>query len=304
MSTTDAGNWLVTWLKAARAPFLIVSAVPACLGGAIAYARSGQSGFDLLGFALALIGVLMAQSAADFLDDYHDYRTGVLGHKEEQFHDSPLLAGQVSPRQVLAAGLGCAFIAFGVGVYFLWRVTVPVLVLASIGGLIVFFYTAPPLRLNFRGFGELALFLAFGPLLTLGVTTVLVGHLELEAALAGVPLGIFTMNVGHISNLFDVPSDRASGKRTIAVRLGQRGSVWFLAVLSALAYLTLVVAVIAGVTPRWSLLGLATLPLAANVVRLAARYERQRAYTPAMAQAIALTTITGLILTVAYVLAK
>jgi hypothetical protein len=46
------------------------------------------------------------------------------------------------------------------------------------------------------------------------------------------------------------------------------------------------------------------MPLAANVVRLSARYDRQGAYTPAMAQAVALTTITGVILTVAYVLTK
>jgi len=290
----------VIWLKAARAPFLIVSAIPACLGGAIAYAHGR---FDGWWFALATLGVVLAQSAADFLDDFYDFKTGTLGHKEDQFHDSPLITGQVSAGQVLAAGIVCALLALGIGIFFLIRVGMPVLILALIGGLIVIFYTAPPVKLNFRGFGESALFLAFGPLLVLGVTTVLTGSLGWEPFIAGIPLGLFTMNVGHVSNIFDVPSDLASNKMTLAARVGQSKAVVLLGLFSTLAYVSVLVGVVFDVLPIWTLIVLITLPLALSVVRLTHRFNEPDGYTPAMGKAIALTTLTGILMCLAYILA-
>ncbi len=292
-------EWLLVWFKAARAPFLIVSVIPACLGGAIAYAHGSFNGWW---FAAATLGVVLAHSAADFLDDYYDFKTGVLGHKEDQFHDSPLVSGQVTAGQVLAAGIGCAVCALGIGILFLIRVGMPVAALALMGGLIVIFYTAPPLKLNFRGYGETALFLAFGPMLVLGVTTVLTGTLGWEPFIAGLPLGLLTMNVGHVSNIFDVPSDLASDKLTVAARVGQAKAVVLLGIFSALAYLSVLTGVAFDVLPTWTLIVLITLPLAVNVVRLTSRYEEPDGYTPAMGQAIALTTLTGILMCLGYLL--
>ncbi len=95
---------------------MIVSAIPTCLGGALAYAHGS---FDLVLFLLVLGGVLMAQSAADFIDDYCDYYAQNFGNKDQQFHDSPLLSGRITPRQVLIAGLVCTAVAGGIGVYLL-----------------------------------------------------------------------------------------------------------------------------------------------------------------------------------------
>ena len=124
-------DWLVTWFKAARAPFLIVSAVPVCVGGAIAYA-SGV--FDAWLFGLVLAGVVLAHSAADFVDDYYDFLNGNLGNKEQKFHDSPLISGRVTPGQVLGAGIGCAAAALAIGVYLLVVVGWPVLYLGLAPG--------------------------------------------------------------------------------------------------------------------------------------------------------------------------
>jgi 1,4-dihydroxy-2-naphthoate octaprenyltransferase len=287
----------VIWFKAARAPFLIVSIIPACLGGAIAYAHESFNGWW---FVLATLGVVLAHSAADFLDDYYDFKTGVLGHKEDQFHDSPLISGEVTAGQVLGAGIGCVLGALAIGLFFLLRVGTPVAVLALLGGAIVFFYTAPPLKLNFRGFGETALFLAFGPLLVLGITTVLTGTLDWEPVIAGLPLGLLTMNVGHISNIFDVPSDLESNKMTVAVRLGQAKAVFALGLFSGLAYLSVLVGVVSNILPMWTLVVWITLPLAVNVVRLSSRFDEPDGYTPAMGQAIALTTTVGILMCLAY----
>ncbi len=165
-------NWLKVWFKAARAPFLIVSIVPGTLAGIMALKAGMWNG---LHFALALVGAVLAHSAGDFFDDYYDFKSNTLGHKEQQFHDSPIIHGQVTAGQVLWAGIGCSVIALGIGAYFLITVGLPIVYIAAVTGLIAVFYTAPPVRLNFMGFGETGLFFAFGPLLTLGIWTAVTG---------------------------------------------------------------------------------------------------------------------------------
>ncbi|NLI39803.1 MAG: prenyltransferase [Caldisericales bacterium] len=291
-------NWFVLWFKAARAPFLITSLIPSILAGMIARSHGL---FSWLPFVLATVGVVMAHSAGDFFDDYYDFKKGVLGHKDEQFHDSPLIDGKVTPGQVLAAGIGCAIVALACGAYFLFTVGLPVVYMAIAGGIIAVFYTAPPVSLNFRGFGETALFFAFGPLVTLGVYVAMTGTFSYEALVASIPLGLLTMNIGFISNIFDVPSDTQHEKITMAVRLGQKNSVVMLAIFEFLAFAVLGFGVIINLLPVWTLIALIMLPLAASIIVATSKYQIQGRYVVAMTQAIMLTTFVGILMILGYI---
>ena len=110
--------WLSTWFKAARAPFLVVSFLPALLGGIVA-ASHGPINMGV--FIAAVIGIVMAHSAADFIDDYFDYKKGNLGNKVQQFHDSPLIDQRVTLNQVLIATAICLVIAGAAGIYVLCK---------------------------------------------------------------------------------------------------------------------------------------------------------------------------------------
>ena len=292
-------DWVVTWLKAARAPFLVVSLMPVCVGAAIA-ASHGKTSWLLV--TLMVVGVLMAQSAADFIDDYFDFRTKNFGNKDKQFHDSPLLDGKITPGQVLAAGIGCLVASLVIGLWLLAVAGAPVLYLSLAGGFIAIFYTSPPVRLNYRGFGEVALFLAFGPLLVVGVCYVLTGGLSWEPLVAALPLGTFTMNVGIVSHTFDYESDVAAGKMSLIVRYGQVNAVRIVAVGSALVYVVLAAAVAGGLMPAWSLLVILTAPLAWDTVRAASKFSDKSHYMPAMSRAIAVSTLTGVLLCVGYLI--
>jgi 1,4-dihydroxy-2-naphthoate octaprenyltransferase len=290
-------EWFVTWFKAARAPFLVVSFIPAVLGGVIAY---WHGGFDWTVFIIVTMGVVMAHSAADFIDDYFDFKTGNLGNKAKQFHDSPLIDGKVTTGQVLAATLFCLAIAGGAGLYLLLEVGYPVVIMTAIGAFIVFFYTSPPIKLNYRGLGETMLFIAFGPMIVFGVYFVLTKEFSFEALLASVPLGIFTMNVGMVSNTFDYNDDVASGKRSIPVRIGQAGAVRLIIITNIIAYASIIVGAVSGIIPMMTLLMLITAPISVQVVRRTRLYGDTSNYTPAMTAAIALSTIAGVLLCVAY----
>ncbi|HOU08858.1 MAG TPA: prenyltransferase [Caldisericia bacterium] len=291
-------NWFVLWFKAARTPFLITSLIPSILAGMIARSHGL---FSWLPFVLATVGVVMAHSAGDFFDDYYDFKKGVLGHKDEQFHDSPLIDGKVTPGQVLAAGIGCAIVALACGAYFLFTIGLPVVYMAIAGGIIAVFYTAPPISLNFRGFGETALFFAFGPLVTLGVYVAMTGTFSYEALVASIPLGLLTMNIGFISNIFDVPSDTQHEKITMAVRLGQKNSVVMLAIFEFLAFAVLGFGVIINLLPVWTLIALIMLPLAASIIVATSKYQIQGRYVVAMTQAIMLTTFVGILMILGYI---
>jgi 1,4-dihydroxy-2-naphthoate octaprenyltransferase len=287
------------WLKAARAPFLIVSFIPAVLGGIIAY-YNGY--FDWTIFVLATIGIVMAHSAGDFVDDYFDYINGNLGNKEQQFHDSPLISGKVTLRQVLIATIICLAIAGGIGIYLLFEIGMPVLYLMLAGTFIVLFYTSPPVRLNYRGLGETALFFAFGPMIVVGIYYVLTGTITWEPVFASLPLGIFTMNVGIVSNTFDYEDDIKNGKRCIPVRFGQPFAVRLVIIGTVLAYLSITAGVLLGFMPVWSLISLATIPLAIGVIVKTSKFHDTSNYTSAMGMAIGLTTIMGIMMVGGYII--
>jgi 1,4-dihydroxy-2-naphthoate octaprenyltransferase len=292
-------QWLVTWFKAARAPFLVVSILPCLLGGAMAYARGS---FDMLIFVLATVGIVLAHSAGDFVDDYFDYQTGNLGNKVQQFHDSPLIDGKVSLKQVLTAIIVCLAISFVAGVVTFIKVGYPVLVLVAAGLVAVFFYTSPPLKLNYRGLGETVLFLAFGPMIVFGVWYVLTGKVTAEPFLISFVPGIFTMNVGVVSNTFDYHDDVRSGKRTLSVRFGQAAALRIIAITTVVAYLSIVLGALSGILPIWTLLALLTVPLALNMLHHAGKYADESHYTPAMGRIIALSSVATAILITAYIL--
>ncbi len=288
---------ITVWFKAARAPFLVVSIIPALLGGAIAY-HYGM--FNWLQFVLVTIGIVSAHSAADFIDDYFDFKNGNLGNKEQQFHDSPLIHGEVTLKQVMAATIICLAISVGIGIYLLLEVGTPVIYLALAGAFIVFFYTSPPIRLNYRGLGETALFFAFGPMIVFGVFFVLTKHFSMEPLLASIPLGIFTMNVGIVSNIFDYEDDVKSGKKCMPVRIGQPNTWKVLMIVSMAGFLVIPLAVILHIMPLWTLIGILTIPLGLGVLKSTKNFRDVSFYTGAMSKAIALSSVTGILLIVAY----
>lgn len=286
------------WFKAARAPFLVVSLIPAILGGVIAW-KDGI--FDWTIFILTTVAIVLAHSAADFIDDYFDYKNGNLGNKEQQFHDSPLISGEITPKQVIWATIICLVPALGIGVYLFYLIGLPVLLMAALGTFIVFFYTSPPFRLNYRGVGESSLFIAFGPMIVFGVYYVITRQFSWEPVLLGIPLGIFTMNVGLVSNTFDYEDDIKSAKKTFPVRFGQANAVKLLNWGTIVAF---TVVITGAIFKEVSLLSLTILLLTFIAYKVSAdttKYRDLSKYTKAMGSAIALSSLAGIILTIAYI---
>jgi 1,4-dihydroxy-2-naphthoate octaprenyltransferase len=144
------------------------------------------------------------------------------------------------------------------------------------------------------------LFLAFGPMIVTGVYIVLAGQFSWEALIISLVPGVFTMNIGVVSNTFDYLDDIKSGKRTFSVRFGQQAAVRLIMIGSVIAYLAIVIGAAIQLLPVWTLLVLITIPLSFQVVKHASQYEDESHYTPAMTRAIALSSVASLLLIAAY----
>jgi 1,4-dihydroxy-2-naphthoate octaprenyltransferase len=140
--------------------------------------------------------------------------------------------------------------------------------LAGVG--LAYFYHAPPLRLSYRGLGELAVALAYGPIVAVGTYLVQRHAVSRGPVLASVPLGIAIAAFLWINELPDARADALAGKRTLVVRLGRRRAGRALGALFALAYGALALLPLAGL-PATVLLGAVGLSPAWYAARTAAR---------------------------------
>ena len=128
--------------------------------------------------------------------------------------------------------------------------TSSVLYIALAGLFLGYFYTAPPLRLVARrGLGELTIFLAFGPLITLGTAFAIFNgdlmtseHL-MNCLYIGIPMGLLTTNILLINEFPDMVSDIKTKKNHLVVTFGKKASRWiYLLILGLAIYTTLILA--------------------------------------------------------------
>jgi len=153
------------WLRASRFQFFTASVVPVIVGGATAY---WETGTVLWSYWIAtLVALVLLHAAANLANDYYDH----LSRNDEINIEfiSPFTGGSrfiqkqlTSPVSILIAALACLAVGSGIGLILVWLRGWPILVLGVVGGLSGFFYTANPLRLGYRGLGEIFIFLDFG----------------------------------------------------------------------------------------------------------------------------------------------
>jgi 1,4-dihydroxy-2-naphthoate octaprenyltransferase len=248
-------------LQELRAPFFTASAVPVLLGGALSYWHTTHLNWPL--FLLTLVGVVLFHAGANTANDYYDHLSG--NDAANTRFVRPFTGGSrfiqnglLAPFHVLALSL-CCFAAGGlVGVYLAWRAGWVVLLLGAIGGLAGFGYTAPPLKLGYRGWGELVVAITFGVLPVAGTYYVQTSTLPFDVIVASFPLALLVTAILFVNQFPDYEADRAVGKRNWVVRLGPMGARPVFAVLMVLWPLALAVAIGLHALPRLASLALIT----------------------------------------------
>lgn len=291
------------WSVALQAPLFIVVVVPAGVGAALAAAHGAQ--VPLLPLLLVMGALVLIQAGANLLKglvESADRRGPPVPAASPFVFDSGAVERLPwSPPSLrwLTRWLFAAGGALG-GYVVVTHGDLMLLALGAAGALLGFFYSAPPLKLSYRGVGEVATFLAFGPLLVVGAAYLFAGALFPGDLWAGVIMG-FLASVISFTRYFPVAEeDRRKGKRTPVVALGPRRATRILALLLLGPYLT---AAAGGLLTEGALLPfLATAPLAAAVA-LAQRWGLSGAPRGgATGLAVLLHLMGGVVLALAYLL--
>jgi 1,4-dihydroxy-2-naphthoate octaprenyltransferase len=209
------------WIGAARLRTLPLAVSPVVVGTGAAIIVGDDFHWVL---ALCCLAVAVAlQIGVNFANDYSD---GIRGTDDFRVGPTRLTAsGRVSPRAVLIAALIFFAIAALVGLAVVIRTQHWwFLIVGAVSIVAAWFYTGGKRPYGYAGFGEIFVFLFFGPVATIGTTYVQLGAAPWESWLASIGVGFLACGVLVTNNLRDIEQDRVAGKKTLSVRIGRRGS--------------------------------------------------------------------------------
>ncbi len=219
-SRSGTGSRATSWAEVVRLRTLPAAVAPVILGGGAALALETFSAPRTIlaaGVALAL------QIGCNLANDYSD---GVRGTDDERTGPPRLTAsGAVPPRVVKLAAFGCFGVGGLLGLALLalsgqwWMLLLGAAAIAA-----AWFYTGGSRPYGYAGLGEAFVFVFFGLMATTGTLYVQGGSVPGWAWLAACGIGLIACSLLMVNNLRDIGTDPLHGKRTLAVRLGERGA--------------------------------------------------------------------------------
>jgi len=262
------------WIAGARPRTLPAAVAPVVAGTGAALYADGEVWWKAI---VCLLLSLALQIGVNYANDYSD---GVKGTDDDRVGPMRLVgSGAASAGAVKRAAFACFGVGGALGLALAatsgwWLVLVGV---AAIGA--AWFYTGGARPYGYRALGEVSVFVFFGLVAVLGTTYVQVGEFTGPSLAASIGIGALACAILVANNIRDIPTDTVSGKRTLAVVLGERGSRTFFIALLVVALVT--VWWLASYTPG-ALLGLLAFPWALRAATPVARGARGLGLLPTL----------------------
>lgn len=246
------------WWNVFRPWTLHGAIIPVLIGGAVAFQTAELNILSATIFVLILIGGCLLQSAANILNTYGDFTSGV-DTVENETRSPELVTGVLSPKKVLFAGLACLGVTALLGLVFIWYSGWDILIYGLLGLLGAGTYTIG-LSYKYHGMGQISVFVMMGLLMPLGTNCVLTGELfSLEILLLSIPNTFMITGVLAGNEMRDYWEDKKAGARTLIGRMSYEGGMRLYLFEALVSFPILVILVIMGTAPVGCLLALVTL---------------------------------------------
>ncbi len=252
------GNPLSRYFLATRPAFLTITLVGVLLGFATAW--HGKAPFDNVIALITLLLALLAHAGVNVLNDYYDHLNGTDAANTDRLFPFTggsrfIQNGVLTPRQTLAFGLILFLMVILGGVWLIGHSGFGLLLIGLAGLFIGWAYSAPPLKLNSRGLGEVCVAAGF-LLIVAGADFVQRGVVVVTPWLVGLPYALMVTNILYINQFPDRAADLSAGKRHWVVRLSPDRAALIYGLILLLAMSWLIGLVAAGRLPVWGLVAL------------------------------------------------
>lgn len=277
---------------AARPKTLTAAMAPVVTGTGLAAMHDAVAWLPALA---ALVGAVLIQIGTNLANDYYDFMRG--GDTDERVGPVRVTQAGILPPEAVRRGMVVVLTAaMVVGVYLVSVGGWPIVWIGLASVACAVLYTGGPFPLAYHGLGDVFVFVFFGLVAVGGTYWVQALDWPVDAVVAGAGLGALNTAILVVNNLRDIETDSKANKRTLAVRLGVRGTqMEYLAMLGVGAAVPVVGVAWLG-WPVWTLLSLLALGLAVPPVRTVLRFEDPRELLPALGATARVVVVYGVLL--------
>jgi 1,4-dihydroxy-2-naphthoate polyprenyltransferase len=277
---------LKLWAMAVRPRTLPAAMAPVLAGTALALA---DHAFRFFPATAAFLVALLLQIGVNLANDYFDYKKGI-DTPERLGPVRVTQSGLISPATV-KNGMIIVFSLTGIiGIYLVFVGGWPIFFLGVASIVSALAYSGGPFPLASNALGELFVFIFFGLVAVCGTYYVQALSINAQVFCLSIPVGLLITAIMVVNNLRDMATDAKSGKITLAVILGRKGSLLEYRLLVYSAYLFLPIYYFYGLISLWGLLPLISFPMAFQMIHTVKNSQAQ-----ALNQALAGTARLALI---------
>ena len=265
------------WIQGARPRTRPAAIAPVLIGSAAAYEMDA---FRPVNALLAAVVALFLQIGVNFANDYSD---GIRGTDEDRVGPLRLVgSGAAKPELVKRAAFGAFGLAMLFGLVLVIITQAWWLILVGVGCVLAAWgYTGGKNPYGYLGLGDLFVFVFFGLVATLGTTYTQAGQVSLAAVIGAIGTGLIACALLMANNVRDIPTDTVAGKKTLAVRLGDKHARESYVLMLAVA--VLLVIVLAPAKP-WMLIVLLLIPASLMPSWLMIAGRRRKSLIPVLKQ--------------------
>ncbi|KGP72040.1 1,4-dihydroxy-2-naphthoate polyprenyltransferase [Pontibacillus yanchengensis] len=290
-------GWQVWW-RLLRPHTLTAAFVPVFIGTMLA---TLQEPIHVGLFLAMLFASILIQAATNMFNEYYDYVRG-LDTEHSIGIGGAIVRDGIPPKKVLALAVSFFGIAMLLGVYICIATSWWIALIGLISMAFGYLYTGGPYPIAYTPFGEVISGFFMGTVIigisyyiqTLSITS--------EVIIISIPVAILIGAILLANNIRDLEGDKENGRKTLAILFGHKGAVTFLGMLFGTAYLLIVLYIIAGLLPIWSLIVFLSIPKPKKAIQGFANNTSPLEMLPAMKFTAQTNTIFGILLGISLLL--
>jgi len=280
------------WWRLLRPHTLTASFVPVFAGTMLAFV---EGSIHIWLFLAMMLASILIQAATNMFNEYYDFVRG-LDTENSVGIGGTIVRDGIQPKTVLNLALGFFGISILLGVYICMESSWWIAVIGLICMLFGYLYTGGPFPIAYTPFGEISSGFFMGPVI-IGIsyfiqTTVITW----DVILVSIPVAIFIGAIMLSNNIRDLDGDKKSGRKTIAILLGRKNAIVFLAAMFSTAFIMTAIYIITGILPVWSMIAFIAIFKAVDVIKKFKGKTEPIEMMPAMAATGKTNSIYGLLL--------